>query len=150
MIQSARLTLRVGARHWLTGSAFRYDGALEVEHESKSCLHSGQGLRWHFSRTFFEVVPVYSYELRDVRHGVSRKADCLGREKHVAGGVEKARVRRDHDPNDCANATPVEGVRLDDHDRKPKTWLRPARLGQVSPPDFSPSDYHSEGPMLLA
>jgi hypothetical protein len=41
---------------------------LEVEHESKAGLHSGQSLRWHFPRAFLEVVSVDRHQLCDVRH----------------------------------------------------------------------------------
>ena len=105
------------------------DGELEVEHESKTCLHPGQSLRWHFPRTFLEVVPIDGHELCDVRHGVPRKPACLGPEKHVAGSVEKARVRGDDDPNHRPKPAPVECVGLEDQDRMPKTRLRSPRFG---------------------
>jgi hypothetical protein len=32
----------------------------------------------------------------------------------------------------------------------PKTRLRPTWFGKISPPNLSTSNYHSEGPVLLA
>ncbi len=102
---------------------------LEVEHESKTRVDAGQSLRRHLTDPFLEVVSVDGHQLCDVGHGVLWEPHCLRREKHVAGGVEKARVRRDNDPHNCPNTTPVEGVRLQDQDRMPKTRRRPARFG---------------------
>jgi len=97
-----------------------------------------------------EKVLVEGDQLRDVGYGILRESRQGTGDQDVPGGIKESHVRGEHDTDDRAKTTAIEGIGLEDEERAPKSRFRTTRLGKIGPPDFSAADYQASAPMLFA
>lgn len=116
---------------------------LQAEGEAKSVFDIFQHVAAKPANWLVEHVPVDRDDLRDVRHRILGQPGHPGRNEDIAGCIEEAQVRGQHDGDYGSQTTPVEGVILHDEEWTAEPRLRAAWLPQVCPPHLTALDYHS-------
>lgn len=118
-------------------------GALECQNEPETLTYLLKDVSWHTAHSVAQQRAVHRLDLRNIDDGILREArDALGQED-VSWRVDESKVRSDADRNRGRDSGRIEAVGLYDEEGPRKPGLRPCRFTQVSPPDFSASDYHS-------
>lgn len=110
---------------------------LRNEHQSQSVAHRLHVSRRQFANPVAERCAIDGDDLRDVGHGVLRKAGITGGNEYVAGCIGQPDVRSDHDRNRGRYPAPVERVRLYDQQRPPEPRSRSCRRSEICPPYFA-------------
>lgn len=89
-------------------------------------------------------VPVESENLGYVGDRILGQPGRLRGKQEVAGRLGPAQIAGEHDADDGDDATPAEGVALNDDDRAPEARLGSDGIRQLRPPDLALGDYQSD------
>ena len=79
---------------------------------------------------FTEEITVDGDGLRDVGHRIFGEARGLGGNQDITWGIDETHVRGQDDREDRPQATPIEGIILNDEHGPAEAWFRALRFGK--------------------
>ena len=106
--------------------------------ENEVELRAGQ-----FPHPLREDASVDGHELRGVRNGVLGKPGSARREQHTARRLGPTEIAGQRNADDSAEAAPVQGIVLDDHDRSAEARRGPSGRSEISPPHVTLGNHQS-------
>ena len=92
---------------------------------------------------FTEEIPVDGDDLRDVGHRIFGEARGLGGNQDITWGIAETHVRGQDDREDRPQATPIEGIILNDEHGPAEAWFRARRFSEIGPAHLTTFDYHA-------
>ena len=115
---------------------------LQAQDKAKTVLDILEELASHPACEFSQKLTIDGNDLRHIHHRVSSQARRLRRHQDIPGSIDKTKVGAQHDGNDGVQATPIEGIALNDQHRAVVPGIGALGLTQVRRPDLAPFNYH--------